>query len=157
MKRNGNSAPANTGPLPFVANCEIAGACMTGRAIAQVMRLACLYAVLDRDGQVRSEHLTAALSLWEYAEQSVRFIFGDSLGDPVADDILRGLRKVTSGMTREEIRDYFARHRSAAEIGRAGPGRRDAAAALRRAPGRCFRGDGSRGHRSRRRFPARTA
>ena len=32
MNRNGNSEPANTGPLPLVANDETAGACMTGRA-----------------------------------------------------------------------------------------------------------------------------
>lgn len=32
MNRNGNSEPANTGPAPEEANCEIAGACMTGRA-----------------------------------------------------------------------------------------------------------------------------
>ncbi len=33
MNRNGNSEPANTGPVPLVANCEMAGACITGRAI----------------------------------------------------------------------------------------------------------------------------
>ena len=32
MNRNGNSEPANTGPSPRVANCETAGASMTGRA-----------------------------------------------------------------------------------------------------------------------------
>ena len=32
MNRNGNSEPANTGPLPLLANGEIAGTCMTGRA-----------------------------------------------------------------------------------------------------------------------------
>src|SRR5262249_28336676 len=63
--------------------------CMLGRAIAQVMRLACLYAVLDRAHEIRTEHLTAALALCDYAEQSVRYIFGNSLGDPVADEIYR--------------------------------------------------------------------
>ena len=33
MNRNGNSEPANTGPSPLVANCEIAGACKTGCAM----------------------------------------------------------------------------------------------------------------------------
>ena len=32
MNRNGNSEPANTGPVPDPANCETAGAAMTGRA-----------------------------------------------------------------------------------------------------------------------------
>src|SRR5258708_1307582 len=33
MNRNGNSEPANTGPVPLLANCDIAGASITGRAI----------------------------------------------------------------------------------------------------------------------------
>jgi hypothetical protein len=33
MNRNGNSEPANTGPSPRVAKCEIAGACKTGCAM----------------------------------------------------------------------------------------------------------------------------
>ncbi len=33
MNRNGNSEPANTGPVPLAANDDTAGASMTGRAI----------------------------------------------------------------------------------------------------------------------------
>ena len=64
-------------------------------------------------------HLRAALACWEYAEASARFIFGDSLGDPVADEILRALRQQPAGMTRNDLMDHFGRHRSSAEIGRA--------------------------------------
>ncbi len=63
------------------------------RAEAQVTRLACVYAVLDRSVLVKIEHLEAALALWRYCEDSARFVFGESLGDPVADKILEGLRK----------------------------------------------------------------
>ena len=41
---------------------------LLGRAEAQVMRLAGLYAVLDGLGEVATVHLKAALALWEYAE-----------------------------------------------------------------------------------------
>ena len=92
---------------------------ITSRAEAQVMRLACLYALLDCEKVIRKHHLEAALALWRYCEDSARFIFGDSLGDPVADEILRALRKTPDGMTRTEIRDLFGRHRGAREIGRA--------------------------------------
>jgi len=92
---------------------------MIGRAEAQVMRLACIYAVLDRSREVRADHLLAALALWTYAEDSARFIFGESLGDPVADEILRLLRFSPAGVTRTELHRLFARNRSAAEIGRA--------------------------------------
>src|SRR5262249_3045032 len=65
------------------------------------------------------EHLCAALALWDYAEQSARYIFGDTLGDPVADELLRVLRATPDGLTRTEIRDLFGRNLHAHEIGHA--------------------------------------
>ena len=92
---------------------------LTARAEAHVMRLACLYALMDRSCLVEVEHLSAALALWEYVEGSVRYVWGDSLGDPVADEILRNLRARADGLNRTKIRDLFHRHRSAEDIGRA--------------------------------------
>src|SRR5690606_31611641 len=91
------------------------------RAEAQVMRLACLYAVLDMSTVVRREHLLAALAVWDYCEASARFIFGDALGDPVADEILRALRQAgEEGMTRTAIReDLFQRNMPSRRIQRA--------------------------------------
>jgi hypothetical protein len=96
----------------------LAGA-LLGRAEAHVMRLAMLYAVLDHSNTIRTPHLLAALAVWEYAERSVYFVFGDSLGDAVADELLRLLRGCPSGVTRTEMRDYFGRNQSADRIGRA--------------------------------------
>jgi hypothetical protein len=96
----------------------LAGA-MLGRAEAHVLRLSLLYAVLDRSHVVRLPHLMAALAVWTYCEASVRFVFGDSLGDPVADDLLRLMRGCRDGLTRTDIRDYFQRNASADRIGRA--------------------------------------
>jgi len=62
------------------------------RAEAQVMRLALTYALLDGSPAIRPPHLEAALALWDYAEASVRYIFGDRIGDPVADRILEAIR-----------------------------------------------------------------
>jgi hypothetical protein len=92
---------------------------LLARAEAQVMRVACLYALLDRSCLVECQHLDAALALWDYCEASARCIFGDSLGDPVADEILRVLRSTPAGLTRTEIRDLFGGNRPANEIGRA--------------------------------------
>jgi hypothetical protein len=88
------------------------------RAEAQVMRLACLYALQDMSYVVRSEHLMAALALWEYCEASARYIFGQRLGDPIADELVAALRRHPNGMTRTEIRDWFGRNRRAHEIER---------------------------------------
>lgn len=92
---------------------------VTSRAEAQVMRLACIYALLDGTPTIKQEHLRAALAVWDYCEASARFIWGDALGDPLADEILRLLRSKPEGMTRTEINDAFRRNRSAADIGRA--------------------------------------
>jgi hypothetical protein len=90
---------------------------IVGRAEAQVIRLALLYALLDGKAEIDTEHLAAALALWGYCERSAYFIFGDMLGDPVADEILRALREASEeGMTRTDISNFFGRHRSSAQI-----------------------------------------
>ncbi|MDH4079784.1 MAG: YfjI family protein [Nitrospira sp.] len=95
----------------------MAGA-LLGRAEAQVMRLSGLYAVLDAESVIDLVHLKAALALWQYAEASTRMIFGDSLGDPTADTILRAIRS-NGERTDSELSDLFRRHKSAAELERA--------------------------------------
>ncbi|GAC1496668.1 MAG: hypothetical protein NVS1B1_14310 [Candidatus Limnocylindrales bacterium] len=92
---------------------------VTSRAEAQVMRLACLYALLDLSGKIRREHLEAGLAVWQYCEASARHIFGDSLGDPFADEILYALRASPSGLTRTDLHDHFHRHKGAGELERA--------------------------------------
>lgn len=93
---------------------------MIARAEAQVMRLASIYALLDQSSYIRLEHLQAALACWDYVEASARFIFGDSLGDPTADEILRALKEAgEQGMTRTEIINLFGRNKNAREISKA--------------------------------------
>lgn len=89
------------------------------RAEAQAMRLAMIYTLLDKSTTVRVVHLEAALALWEYAESSARFIFGDALCDPLADGLLAALKSSATGMTRTEISAYFGRNRASHEIDRA--------------------------------------
>ena len=104
------------------------------RGEAQVMRLACVYALLGCSRLIDSDHLKAGLALWEYTEASARFIFGDRIGDPGADRILSALQ--TQGeMTETEIHELFKRNVKAAQIhtalgflqdsGRVAPGMRE--------------------------------
>jgi len=73
---------------------------VTGRAEAQTLRLATLYAAMDESASIEREHLEAALALWDYAEESARYIFGVATGDPVADAILQAVRNAgESGLT----------------------------------------------------------
>jgi hypothetical protein len=93
---------------------------VAARGEAQVVRLGLIYALLDGSGQIDVPHLKAALAFWEYCESSAAFIFGDLLGDPIADEIARALQHAgPDGMTRTVIRDLFGRHRSADRIGAA--------------------------------------
>jgi hypothetical protein len=93
---------------------------ITGRAEAQTVRLALLYALLDGKGEIDEPHLRAALAVWEYCEASAAHIFGKALGDPVADEILIALKQAgIAGLTRTAIRDLFGRNKSGDRIGAA--------------------------------------
>lgn len=94
---------------------------VTARAEAQVMRLACLYALLDSSPVIKLEHLDAGLALCDYCERSAAHIFGTSLGDRTADRLLAELRQVPEvGLTRTDmLHDVFRRNKSAGEIGEA--------------------------------------
>jgi hypothetical protein len=88
-----------------------------GRAEAQVMRLACLYALLDDSCLIKQQHLESSLALWRYCEDSAKFVFGDSLGDKEADFLLSALRSAPLGLTRNQIRsDIFGRNKSSDDI-----------------------------------------
>jgi hypothetical protein len=109
---------ANVYPKLSEGKAGLLGAVIS-RAEAQVVRLSVIYALLDKSSTIQTQHLRAALALWDYAERSATFIFGDSLGDPVADEILRALQVNTQGLTRTEISKLFAGHQKSAEISRA--------------------------------------
>jgi hypothetical protein len=96
----------------------LAGA-LLARGEAHVLRLSLLYALLDGSRSIGVLHLRAALALWDYCRRSVYFVFGDCLGDPLADDLLRLLRARPAGLTRNELMDYFGRNQSSQRIGRA--------------------------------------
>jgi hypothetical protein len=91
---------------------------ITARAEAHALRLSLNYALLDGADAIRPPHLEAALAVWQYAEDSARFIFGDATGDPVADRILAALR-ANGPLAQHEIVDLFGRHVGAAKLTRA--------------------------------------
>ena len=92
---------------------------ITSRAEAQTVRLALIYALLDQAEAIDVVHLEAGLAVWKYCEASARHIFGDMLGDPVADLILQTLRRDANGMTKSDISRLFGNHLPADTIGKA--------------------------------------
>ena len=89
---------------------------MTGRATAQVLRLATIYALLNSSNTIQLPHLHAALALWRYCEASCSYIFHRKLGNPIADAILPHLRSTTAGLSRTDISSIFANHKRHWEI-----------------------------------------
>jgi hypothetical protein len=88
-----------------------------GRAEAQTVRLALLYALLDGSDQIDVAHLNAALSVWSYCEASAGYIFGGIAAGKTEDVISAALSQAgETGMTWTEIRDLFGRHRKAYDI-----------------------------------------
>lgn len=83
---------------------------ITQRASAYVCRLSCIFALLDGKDEIDREHLEASLAVWQYSEDSARYIFGDRIGDKNADEILNALANAENGLTRTEIRNLFDRH-----------------------------------------------
>jgi hypothetical protein len=86
----------------------LAGAA-TARAEAHVVRLALIYALLDCSASIGLEHLEAGLAVWRYSAASARWVFGDSLGDPTADEIWAAAKERPAGVTRTEVSDMFSR------------------------------------------------
>jgi Protein of unknown function (DUF3987) len=91
--------------------------CMLGRAEAQVLRLALLYALLELSPSIAVAHLQAALSLWKHAEKSVTFIFGQATGNRHADRILAALEASPAGLRRSSIhQDLFQKNQPADDV-----------------------------------------
>ena len=119
-----------------------------GRAEAQVVRLACVYALLDKSRSIAPYHLRAAHALWKYSERSAASIFGTGLGDRVADTMLAALKDAgAEGMTSTEISTILGRNVNLSRLNRAfsmlvAGGRvvstKDAAAGKGRPPTRWF-------------------
>lgn len=92
---------------------------LLARGQPQVLRLSLIYALLDRANEIRRCHLESALALWSYCAESVRHVFGDTLGDPTADEILRALRVNSGGQSRTELVRVFSGHKRKGEVDRA--------------------------------------
>ena len=84
------------------------------RGAAQVLRLSLIYALLDErevrrtDTAIRVPHLLAALAVWDYCKASAYHIFGDAVGDPIADRLLRLIK--SGPHTDTELYESLGKH-----------------------------------------------
>ena len=86
-------------PLPGILGS------VTDRGEAHILRLASIYATLDRSVLITPDHLAAGYAIWNYCVQSARVIFG-GVTSPCQrreDKLLSALRECKEGLTRTEI------------------------------------------------------
>jgi hypothetical protein len=89
----------------------------TDRGDTQVIRLALIYALLDRSRMIGIDHLRAALEVWRYCDDSARYLFGGRLGDRVAEFVLAELQASDQGyLDRIKIYDALQRRVTKREI-----------------------------------------
>ena len=93
----------------------IAGA-LLARAEAHAIRLALIYALADGERQITTEHLQAALALWDYAARSASWALHGATGDPLAEQIHAELVNHPGGLTRSQISDALQHNRPAEQI-----------------------------------------
>jgi hypothetical protein len=96
----------------------IAGA-LLARAEAHVIRFATLYTLADGERQINTEHLNAALALWDYAARSAIWALQGATGDPLAEQIHAALRAHPAGLTRSQISDVLQHNQPADQIQKA--------------------------------------
>jgi hypothetical protein len=96
----------------------IAGA-ICARAEAHTIRLALTYALADGQRTITTEHLQAALALWDYAARSASWALQGHTGDPLAEQIHAALQNHPGGLIRSQISDTLQHNQPATAIQRA--------------------------------------
>jgi len=84
---------------------------ITARGAAHTLRLSMVYAAMDSSALIRADHLSAALAVWDYCDASAAYIFGDAIGDEVADRILAELRSAGTELSQDDLVNLFGRHK----------------------------------------------
>lgn len=89
---------------------------VTTRGAPYVLRLALLYALADGERVINLNHLEAAYSVWCYSRASAEYIFGDAVGDRLAERLLMEIRRSPAGITASDL-ERAARHVTAERRG----------------------------------------
>lgn len=100
---------------------------LTRRLAIIGFRVALVHALVEQAKSVSTDHLERALALTEYARRGIAWVFGDTIGNPDANLLLRHLqaagRLTRTVITREIIRDPLRRQGAIDELLRLGKAR----------------------------------
>jgi hypothetical protein len=104
--------------LAHTSQPGIAGA-ICARSEAHTIRLALLYALADGERHINTEHLQAALALWDYVARSASWALRGATGDPLAEQIHAALTNHPAGLARSQISNTLQHNQPAKAIQRA--------------------------------------
>jgi len=88
----------------------------TDRANAIIPRVALIYAVVAQSEKIRLVDLKSGEAFWKYAEQTAVTIWGQTLGNRTADDILNLIYSTSYAVSLTEISNFFNRNKSREDI-----------------------------------------
>jgi hypothetical protein len=93
------------------------------RPEAHILRLSLTYALMGGSSVIQLPHLLAAEAVWNYCDQSVRYIFRGVMADKVADRLLVAIRKAGEvGLDGTRQNELFGGHESSERLERARKG-----------------------------------
>lgn len=92
---------------------------LTSRAEVMALRVAMIFAAIDKSKRIELDHMRAGFAAWEYADASARHFFGNGTGNPVADKILEELKVNPTGLNQTQIAALFSRNLTKTQIGAA--------------------------------------
>lgn len=98
------------------ADDEGAVGAMLARVKPYVLRLALVYALLDRAAYVEPVHLRAAAAVLDYHTATVRRVYGTRAGQTLPDRILDAVRANGGEATKTELHTSLQRHATAAAL-----------------------------------------
>jgi hypothetical protein len=99
--------------------CDGIAGSLLARGEPQVLRLALIQAVLNRQSQIDEECLTSAKDIFDYCARSVREIYNDQTGNPLADRIKELLDLEPHGISKGQLLDKLGRNYSRGNLGSA--------------------------------------
>lgn len=85
---------------------------LSSRAAPQIRRLALLLSLMNKESEISSDCLLAALEIWRYHCQTVAHIFGDSFTDGVMNRIIETLREHPEGLSRTDLSSHLKNNHS---------------------------------------------
>lgn len=89
----------------------------TARGAPYLLRLSLTFALADGADQICTDHLAAALAVWDYSCTSAGRLFSSATGDPVVDKLHGALiRAGSEGLTGSEQHRVFAGHEKAERV-----------------------------------------